>query len=73
MAAQLPHSIDDVAIMRCNVERRRYVRAPTGNLSNLSMMDDASLEVLECMKDVVIYLMRSANMITLHGGRLKQR
>lgn len=28
----MPHGINDVAIMRCNVERKRDVRAPTGEL-----------------------------------------
>ena len=30
--AELPHGIDNVAIMRCNVERKRDARAPTGEL-----------------------------------------
>ena len=39
-------------------------------MSTLSMMDDASPEVLESMEDASIYMMRSANMITFHGGKL---
>ena len=39
-------------------------------MSTLSMMDDASPEVLESMEDASIYMMRSANMVTLHGGKL---
>ena len=42
-------------------------------LSNLSVMDYASPEVLESMEDAFIYMMRSASMITLRGSRLKQR
>ena len=41
-------------------------------LSNLSMMEDASPEVLEPMKDAFTYMMSSANKITLYGGRLMQ-
>ena len=37
------------------------------------MMDDASPEVLEPMKDAFIYVMRSVYMITVYGDRLKQR
>ena len=42
-------------------------------LSNLSVMDYASPEVLASMEDASIYMMRSANMITVRGGKLKQR
>ena len=39
-------------------------------MSTLPMMDEASPEVLESMEDASIYMIRSANMVTLHGGKL---
>ena len=33
------HGIDDVAIMRCNVERKRDARAPTGELHGPGLVE----------------------------------
>ena len=39
MGAELPHGVDDVAIIRCNVERKHDVRAPFSELYSRGYVD----------------------------------
>lgn len=39
IGAELPHDINDVGIVRCDVKRMRDVRAPTGELNGWGPVD----------------------------------